>query len=355
MRRGTRWLLNLAAFVAGFACFAAVISAVMPPLRVSHISLKLDWLAARPADYDVLVVGSSRMRQIVPSVLDAEMTAGGMPVRSFNLSADGMRPPEDSYVLDRALASRKAPLKFIFMEANPIALRIDPEDEGTDRMIHWHDTERMLTIWHRAFAHSIEDPPWLGKWLSDTWRNARFAAHHTKYWVWNSVHLGRGPELLHKHLRLPAAPKWEIGLGPRNDGYIPPDDGGPMPQGEAEGYSVALRKKLRVGADVDVMDGASQAQVQHAARLAQRFGARLVIIAPPSTTVKTFRPILSPETGAIFIDLSDPTRHPELFDAPIRLDGNHLTEEGSILFTRAVARLLAASLPAGVGVGVRAD
>ena len=336
------------AFGIGFALIASVLTANVPTVRVAHLSQKLDWLAEHPSDYDVLVIGSSRMRQVVPTVLDAEFGKAGMPVRTFNLSADGMRPPEDANVLDRAMATRKGPLKLIVMEANPIALKISEEDEGTARMIHWHDTKRFLTIWRRAFSHSVEKPPWFGKWVSDTWRQVRFAWGHTRYWVWNSVRLGQGSELLHESLGLKSSKRIEIGLGPLNDGYIAPV-ANPMSPGELKSYQRSLEKKLKLGSDLDPLDTASQLQVRKAAEIAKRFGARLVIVAPPAVVVQSFEPILHKGSDAIFIDLSDPAKFPELFVPNLRRDGSHLTAEGNVLFTEILAKHLVAAIEGKAG------
>ena len=230
------------------------------------------------------------------------------------------------------------------IEANPIALSINEDDEGTDRLIHWHDTRRIQTIWRRAFAHSIEDPPWLGKWLSDTWRQVRFAAHHTQYWAWNSTRHGEGHDMIFQMPSRTRQIRLNRGMGSLNDGYIPPDHTGPMSGADAKDYEYSLKKKLRLGNDLDLMDSASQAQIKHHEDVARARGAKLVVVAPPSVVVKTFQPILSPDSGALFLDFSDPKKFPELFAPRARMDGNHLTFEGSILFTKLIARELAAAL-----------
>ena len=121
---------------------------------------------------------------------------------------------------------------------------------------------------------------------------------------------------------------------------MPPHDTTPMTASELKGYRYSLAKKLQMGSDLDPMDGASQWQVRRAAELARRFGARLVIVAPPATVVKTFKPIFPAGSDALFIDLSDPATYPELFEPPVRRDGSHLTAEGSQLFTRLIANQL---------------
>jgi hypothetical protein len=344
MRRAFHHLLLVLAFLGGFALAAGALSRVIEPPRVPTVNTKLDWLAAHHAQYDVLVFGSSRMRQIVPSILDTDLAAAGINVRTFNAAVDGMRPPEDGYMLDRAMETRTTPLRLLFMEANPVALRISEDDENTTKVLYWHDNRRMWTIWRRAWSHSIKRPPWLGKWISDTWRNVRFAAVHAQYWVKNSVRVGRGSELLFEWLGLPVPPEIVRGLGVAKDGYIPPDDVTPMDASELRGYNAALTKLLRLGRQLDFMDATSQRELHRAADIARQHGARLVIVAPPSTTVEVLEPQLSPGSDIIFLDFSDPRQYPELFKPEVRLNGGHLNAEGSQLFTRLIARELAAAL-----------
>lgn len=273
-------LLLVSGFLLGFAAAAGLLSRWVKPPRVSGVHVKLDWLAARPTQYDALIVGSSRMRQLVPSILDSELAAKGLAVASFNLAVDGMRPPEDAYVLEQALAHRQAPLKFIFIEANPMYLKIDEEEYDTDRLVYWHDNARMAALWHRAFSHLIARPPWFGKWVSDTWRQVRFATEHTRYWAWNSARYGQGSQAFHDWLGLGQHPKLERGLGQLNDGYIP-NDSEPMSPLELKSYNQGLAKILKLGRKLDPMDAASQAHFSRAAALARKHGARLVVIAPP--------------------------------------------------------------------------
>lgn len=331
-------------FIAGFAAAAGTLSLLVAPPRVDIISAKLDWLASRPAEHDVLIVGSSRMRQVIPEILDDDLAAAGHSINSFNLGADGMRPPEDGYVLEQALATRTAPLRLLIMEANRVALRIDDGDEGSDRLTYWHDTPRMATIWSRAWSHSITNPPNAGKWISDTWRNVRHASVHAQYWVNNTVRAGHGSEwLLYEWFDLPEAPELWRGIGAAGDGYVPPDDITPMDAGELYNYNRALTK-LRKFRKPDYMERASQNELKRYAKLARKHHARLVLVSPPGMNVEIFQPEIPPGSDTIYLDFSDPAKYPELFEPAVHINGGHLTYEGSRLFTHLIARELAAAL-----------
>ena len=76
MKTAVGYARNSLVWILGFALGAAVLSAVVLPVRVAHLSVKLEWLKAHPGDFEIVVIGSSRMRQIVPAVFDAACRRG---------------------------------------------------------------------------------------------------------------------------------------------------------------------------------------------------------------------------------------------------------------------------------------
>ena len=79
----------------------------------------------------------------------AERTA---PTRSYNLGLAGLWPPEDGYLIERTLAGRALPLRFLVVECNPIRLLLAPEYRDTARAVYWHDATRMRILFARAKA-----------------------------------------------------------------------------------------------------------------------------------------------------------------------------------------------------------
>ena len=75
--------------------------------------------------------------------------------------------------------------------------------------------------------------------------------------------------------------------------------------------------------------------------LRKTFGARLVLVAPP-TVGPAFAPL--PGTGHLFLDFSDPERYPELFAVGHRFDRGHLNHAGALLYSRLLARELVRAL-----------
>lgn len=332
-------LFNFVAFVAGFALIAAVLSQTLPAVRPPQIGAKLDWLAEHGTEYDTVFIGSSRVhRQIIPDLFDREMEALGVKTNSFNLSGDGMRPPEDEFVLERAFASRKAPLRLLLVECNPIDSSLAEDDAGTARAVYWHDTARTLRIWRKCW--SLPAAMSVGSRISRTWKRLRQLPGHVQHWVWNSVRLGQANEFLRdrifgEDLRSDAK---EVGA----DGYHAPKTGERMTGGTLRTYEKHLAAVLKSPAPKDSEDPESQAAIGWKKSLAERLGGRLVLVSSPFLRPEIFQP--ASRDGITFLDYSDPARYPELYAPENRRDPGHLNVRGSEIYTRLVARQIAEAL-----------
>ena len=334
-----RQTLNFAAFVSGFALVACALTAGIPPVRPQPIAAKLEWLAAHGEQYDTFFIGSSRVyRQIIPGLFDAEMERLGVKTRSFSLAADGMRPPEDELVLERAFASRKSPVRFLVVECNPIDSGLAEEDKGTARAVYWHDTARLIRLWRKCWSEAPSKP--LGSRVSRVWKRLRQFPSHAQHWVWNEVRLGLGNDLLSQWVFGPAQrdDAKEIGA----DGYRPPKSGGQMTGGKLRGYERQLAAALKTPALPDAGDAESQAALAWKKALAGRYGARLVLLSSPFLRPEIFLPGI--REGITFLDYSDPARYPSLYAPGNRCDPGHLNVPGSEIYTRLVARQLAAEI-----------
>ena len=121
-------------FFASLALSAKVISRLIPPAPIPQFSEKLAHFAAHKDEYDTLFIGSSRtFRQILPSLFDPLMAAGGQPARSFNFGLDGMFSPEDAYVAEKIFAlhpSRLDPPRRFFIASLGAVEGIDQRVQG---------------------------------------------------------------------------------------------------------------------------------------------------------------------------------------------------------------------------------
>lgn len=112
-------MINAVIFAAVLLTSGALIRQRLPFPPIPTVQAKVEWLRTHGDDYDTFFLGSNRIyRHIVPRLFDELMAARGESTRSFNLGFDGMRPPEDSYVLEEVLAHRTKPLKYVIVEGN---------------------------------------------------------------------------------------------------------------------------------------------------------------------------------------------------------------------------------------------
>lgn len=312
---------------------SAVVRRFLPFPQIEGIEAKLAWLAAHGAEYDTLFVGSSRVLwHIVPHEFDAAMAAAGQTTRSFNLGYTSLRPPEDSYVLDQALTTRQAPLRYVVIEADEIALKVRQEIAGTARENYWHDLTRMNALVADAWSAVGTEAGW---WASfderrDAWRD--LVDHFPPFLAWAS-NIGRGEALLRHSAEKRDWTKW---VGLQRDGFTE-EKKEELSKREAK-HLRSQMKNERPGPEV-----ASEASQDLYARMERRIaktGARMIVFVPPRTETGAFLPDPSRFPQVPVFDFSDAERYPELFDARNRHDSDHLNLAGATIFSRLLATRL---------------
>lgn len=329
--------LNAISFAAGFALIAAALSHQIPPVRPSQLGAKLDWLAEHGAKYDTFFIGSSRVhRQIIPEIFDTEMAALGVKTSSYNLSGDGMRSPEDEFVMEHAFANRTAPVRLLLVECNAVELNIAEDDAGTSRAVYWHDAARMKRLWRCVWASAPDFTA--SRYATRAWKGVRQFPAHIQHWIWNSGRLGLGNELISAAL---------FGAPPRDDtrelgasGYRLPKSVPPMSGSTLRSYEKELSAAKKTPPIRSAEDDESQSALAWKKALAEKLGARLVLIASPYPKSKTF----APRDGISFLDFSNPNDYPELYIPEHRRDPGHLNVRGSEIYTRHIARQIAETL-----------
>ena len=331
--------LNACAFVAGFVLIAAVLSHVVPSVRPQQISAKLDWLETHGEEYDTFFIGSSRVhRQIIPDLFDAEMAALGVKTNSFNLSGDGMRPPEDEFVMERAFAGRTSPVRLILVECNPLESGIADDDGGTARAVYWHDASRMMRLWRNCWTRACAPETTTSRYVSRVWKRLRDFPEHIQHWAWNAGRLGQGNEWIVGMLFGPSKNDgaWKIGT----DGYNAPKTAELMRGSALRNYEKDLAVVLKLPPVLDFEEVESQVALLWKKALAERLGARLVLLGSPYVRGTVF----APKDNISFLNYSDPAKYPELFAPENRRDPGHLNVRGSEIYTRLIARQIAEAL-----------
>ena len=331
--------LNACAFVAGFVVIAAALSHAVPSVRPPQIGAKLDWLEAHGEEYDTFFIGSSRVhRQIIPDLFDAEMAALGVKTNSFNLSGDGMRPPEDEFVMERAFAGRAAPVRLLLVECNPLEPGIADDDGGTARTVYWHDASRMMRLWRNCWTPLVAPERSTGRYVARVWKRLRDYPEHIQHWAWNAGRLGEGNERLVEMLfgLSKNDGSWKIGA----DGYNAPKTAELMSGSALRAYQKDLAVVLKSPPVLDHEDEESQVALAWKKALAEKLGARLVLIGSPYVRGTVF----APRDRIPFLNYSNPAQYPELYAPENRRDPGHLNVHGSEIYTRLIARHIAAVL-----------
>ncbi len=336
-----RRLFLVVAFGAAFFAASLLLAEALPLPSLPEVGPKLGWLRGHRGEFDTLFLGSSRTyRQMVPELFDTLAAEAGEATRSFNLGVDGMRPPEDTFVLEKALAFLQKP-RLVVVECNEIRVRVRAADRDTVRQVYWHDGKRQAAITRRAFFSDDQPKKWKSR-FKDAWKIWPEFAEHAGYWLENTAHLGRGPELLASWIAPSAKPPMGLqDIGPRQDGFrILPGHEEFEPGALAE-YEKDLARLFARSPRDDGGDSVSLAEIAEKRRIIERVGARMVLVIPPYTDALAFRPQQGGRVPLV-LDLSSPQRYPEFYKVENRADSGHLNRKGAELYTREVVRLLVA-------------
>ncbi len=329
-------LLNIFALLAGFIGAAAGLSVFTPERYVPTVTEKLKTYAATGDDFDVLAIGSSRTyRQIIPKVFDQATVAAGKPTRIFNLGIDGMRPPEDTYVLEKALALRRKPLKLVLVECNNIRFELRNEDAGTVRAVYWHDWKRMITLTRLALNHEKKKRDFKDRMIR-RWEVFTEFTTHAEYWFENVTQFGRGNDLLSARLFNTK----EARRSGDPDGFRDSPVRAGLAGKELAEYEEDVESMRKTRPRFERSDSISQAELAEKRSIIERAGAKMILVLPPYPMSKRFLPD-DPAEQATVLDFSNPLEYPELYTPEHRLDEGHTNRIGSEIYTKLIVdRLL---------------
>ncbi len=122
-------------------------------------------------------------------------------------------------------------------------------------------------------------------------------------------------------------------LGPKGDGYRLA--GAPMSPEAAENFRRKLAAEISAARPEFIDPYAEAAYRDYAARLRQ-LGAGLIFVLPPSIFQSPMLFRATPPPGPLFV-FNDCRTYPQLCDTKVRVDEQHLTDEGAAEFTRLLA------------------
>jgi hypothetical protein len=279
--------------------------------------------------------------QIVPELFDRLMREAGIRVRSFNLGVDGIRPPEDAFLLEHALQSRHAPLLWVIEEANPIRFREEEQIHDGLRGSYWRDGSRMLVLFQRLMTGKAQR-------ARNAWQRLGELAHesgdflgHCMLWLPKATHVGEGVPVLRGFCSHSLAVVSTGKIGKRLDGFISAGNE-PMTERAARNYAKDMAALRRHPAEVDFADPTSQRLIRWSQKIVEEHGGRLILVEPPTTNDSKFYPDAQYGPVPPVFDFSDAGRFPELYAPDRRKDSGHLNQAGAEIFTRLIVKRLLA-------------
>jgi len=323
----------------GLTCFG--IGRSLPFPEVSVIRPKLDWLARHGDEFDVLVIGSSRVQQqFMPPIFDQIAAENGRPVRSGNAGVAAMFPPEDAYLIEQILRRPHRRLRWVLIELTGFGERFDLMFGGTSRLDYWHDSWRMW-LFTKRFAVDFQRTDW--EHAGSIWQRSDLFSNlfsdwsnHLGAFLRRATNFGRGAELLSERRRGGRKrSKFEDG-GPNGDGWVDPGGAQVM-----DGRLLATYQRdysiFREIPPAHTEDPVAEASLRRTIGRLRAEGIEPVLFLAPSVGRSEFWPRRLLEDVPLF-DLADPVQYPELFDPANRRDGAHMNLAGSALYTRELAR-----------------
>ena len=310
---------------------SAVYHALLPPAIPEGVVEKLRVFSEHKDEFDTLFLGSSRFYYAVsPQIFDNVTRENGVPTRTFNFGVDGMNPPENFYVLEQILKTQPRRLKWIFVEVGDIETKSHANILGTQRLLYWHDWPRTALTLRKAL-----DPDGTTAWfkkLNRLWSARRTFTLHLSLFEKQFTNVGRAADFLPGQPEV-LARKSSFLLGPNGDGYRLA--GAPMSPERAESFRRKLADEVAAARPAFIDPYAEKAYRDCAARIRQ-LGATPIFVVSPGfyQSPALFRK--GPPPGPFF-EFNDSKTYPQLYDTKVRVDDQHLTNEGAEEFTRLLA------------------
>ena len=343
---------NTLLFLTGFAAVLLTVDR----FRVDDFPYadRIAYFEAHADRYDAVFLGASSMyRGVVPPVFDAAMAERGHPLRTFNLSAPGMRPHEANWLLRRILEDRPERLRWVFLDLRDWSPRIMRANRFANRTVAWHDAAETRSVLRSSLLQ--EEPS----------ERLRLAGLHLLYFGMNAVQLGHGPVLARSLGAWPEDPSEER----REERRLRPDANeierwqgyGPFRvEHFQQGATAQHRREFLEERETWIRRwaGLSRANAQPGSLASYNLealeaqvaalraaGVEPVYLIPPEST-PTPHLLRLAEEGRVprLLAFNDPETYPELYRIENRFDRNHLRDSGARIFSRLLAERFSAEL-----------
>ena len=291
--------------------------------------LKVEWYEAIHNEVDVIFLGSSHVfRQFDPQLFDAQRRGEETPYRSVNLAALGMGFFEQTYMLGRILEENSEALRWVVLEALPLDLDMQNENDFGLRRIEWHDTPTTWRLVREVWKSNLpaaEKQALMQRHIEHWWRRSLFLARGMD----GIAALGLGPLEYYED---------QSALGSQGNGYVPLDvkTADQKSRGMRQRFRRSPQELLRAKLELTVMDDGGPpdlgqlAMVREMEALAEQHGVGLVWwIHPNLERYRGWRQMK--ENGDIkhLIAYDDPEAFPEFYQVEAHFDLYHLNRHAS--------------------------
>lgn len=338
----------LASFVVG----ALALSLCAPWPEEYGYATKLQYFEEHKDEFDVVFIGSSRIfRGVDPRIVDAELAAAGVPLRSFNLAVGGMGAFETDHLLHRIAELKPARLRWVMFEG----LQFDPtfirtENTYSARSVFWHTPAETKNALH---ATGQLEAPWFEK--------LGLYVTHVQLMLWKYANYGSGQSFVAAITGVSRDPfgraltteQLADGRGYQSLEILSDKDDAKLRaemlanrQRFEQKIAELTTERLRRPDLADSNITALRAQY----RAAESIGARLVYLLLPAVPAPPEILALH-ERGDIplLFDFYQPDAYPEMFDVNQYYDAGHFNREGATQFSQLLGRALAKQLKSEAG------
>jgi hypothetical protein len=309
---------------------SALFHALLPPSIPEGVAEKLEFFTRHRDEFDTLFLGSSRFYYALsPEIFDGITRENGVPTRAFNFGIDGMRPPENFYVLEQILKTEPRSLKWVFVEIGDIQTNSRADILGTQRLLYWHDWPRTALMLRKAM-----NPQGRAKWyqeLNRLWSTRGNLALHFVLFEKQFTNVGRADDLLRSQTDVRSFES-NPRLGPKADGYR--RAGEAMSPERAENFRRKLAEEL-AAVRPEFIDPYAESAYRDCATKIRHLGAAPIFVVAPS--IFQAPALFRKEPPGPLLSFNDCKTYPQLCDAKVRVDEEHLTNEGAAEFTRLLA------------------
>jgi hypothetical protein len=340
--RSRRWVvaivISLLAFLVMGHLVRRTVDAVVPPTNFGVVGAKLDQYRSLKAELDTLFLGTSRLLYgINPSIFDATMAARGCPTRSFNLSLRGLNIRE-LILLVRAIHDDPPPrLKYLLVEPRPNQSRalLTQRFQATLTPDTFVLSVREIFInprrdYNKMFA--LRD-----YLLAFTYRNIGIGAiHNYLSRRRNNTSGTEADDVADNSTYRP--------LGQKDDGTIEFH----APEFLSAEHRIAWIRYLEWYRDhaehrwaPGQLDGWLYL-VNSFVRTLESISGRVIIVLPPSVYTQTavVKQVFEQYYQWLLVVALDPVTQPDLYDAKLWYDDEHLNDVGASLYSRRLAEAI---------------